>query len=216
MHKKVFKGDKEYYAIYIEDINSLIGELTDIIGTTRKKVMDYGQFDNYVTLNDCYKGFNVIVDTVKHHNMYLTVYDNGHDTYSFDLYTEEEFNNNFIDEIELKEIRETNGILFYEFKETLDFIKEQDNKMNDFCDALEQLSPGEYCNCFLYNKYEEKLLDMMCKAMRLSESKIDILMWWLYDMDWGSRITENSLQDEKGNNINLTTIEKLYNYLVGE
>jgi len=102
MHKKVFKGDKEYYAIYIEDINSLIGELTDIIGTTRKKVMDYGQFDNYVVLYNYHKP-NIVVDASTYYGWYLVIYKVDGDNFISDIYEEDDFKDNFIDEYQLKE-----------------------------------------------------------------------------------------------------------------
>ena len=216
MYKKVFKGNKEYWAIYIEDINNLVGDLAAVIGTTKKQVFSHNEFDNYVTLYDFNKP-NLIIDAAEHHNKYLTICKiNNKDNYTFELFSTEEFADNFIDELKLLELKEVNGLLLEEFKETLDFIKEQDEKMNNFCDALEQLSPGEYCNCFLYSKYEEKLLDMLCKAMRLTEHETATLMWWIYDMEWGTKAGEADIFDEDGNWIDLTTIEKLYNYLIGE
>lgn len=206
MYKKVFKDNKEYYAIKVEDINNVVGDLIAILGK-HVQFWAYDDFNNYIVLFQA-SGPNLIVDAVKHNGFWLTVCKEHSFSNIFDLYTEEDFNNNFIN---VDEENKTFQIISFDyFKSTLDFIKEQDEKMNNFCNALEQLSPGEYCNCFLYSDYEDRLLTMMTKAMHLNVEKINILMWWLYDMEWGTKVTLESCATD------LTTIEKLYNYLIGE
>lgn len=231
MYKKVYKGNKYYYAIHIEDINNLMGDLTDIIGTTRKTVFTHHEFDNYVMLYN-YMRPNLIVDASEHYGKYLTIYridfkdyDKDKfdvlldmiDNYIFELYDEEEFEDNFIDIYDMRELVDSdksNTVAFDEFKDTLDFIKQQDEKMNNFCNVLEQLSPGEYCNCFLYDGYENRLLEMLCKAMNLSESKQEDLYYWLYNVEWGTKFEIGDIISEDGTTPDLTTMEKLYNYLI--
>lgn len=102
MYKKVFKGNKEYYAIHIEDINNLVGDLTTIIGTTKKQVFSHGEFDNYVVLYN-YRKPNIVVDASHYYGWYLVIYKVDGDNFISDIYEEEDFKDNFMDEYQLKE-----------------------------------------------------------------------------------------------------------------
>ena len=42
----------------------------------------------------------------------------------------------------------------------------------------------------------------------------DIISYWIYELDYGERYTEGCVLDENMNNIDLSTAEKLYDYLV--
>ena len=102
MYKKVFKGNKEYYAIHIEDINNLVGDLTAIIGTTKKQAFSHGEFDNYVVLYN-YRKPNIVVDASTYYGWYLVIYKVDGDNFISDIYEEDDFKDNFIDEYQLKE-----------------------------------------------------------------------------------------------------------------
>lgn len=43
----------------------------------------------------------------------------------------------------------------------------------------------------------------------------DIISWWLYELDYGRKYTKYCIQDANGINIDLSSAEKLYDYLVG-
>lgn len=43
----------------------------------------------------------------------------------------------------------------------------------------------------------------------------DIISWWLYELEYGRKYEEGCIQDADGSNIDLSTPEKLYDYLVG-
>lgn len=207
-----YRGKYVYDVFKIEDLYELVNELSLFFGTTRTKIFDYD--DNHIILFSPYS-INVVIDKTTI-GQYLTILTTGEkDVYRFALYREDEFFDNFIFDIEYNK---KNSIISLEyFKDTLDFIKNQDEKMNNFCNALEQLSPGEYCNCFLYTKYEKRLLEMLCKAMNLSESKQEDLYYWLYNAEWGTKFKIGDIVDNTGDEpklLDLTSIEKLYNYLV--
>ena len=42
----------------------------------------------------------------------------------------------------------------------------------------------------------------------------DMISYWIYELDYGEKYTEGCVLDENMNNIDLSTAEKLYNYLV--
>jgi len=101
MYKKVFKGNKEYYAIHIEDINNLVGDLTAIIGATKKQAFSHGEFDNYVVLYN-YPKPNIVVDASTYYGWYLVIYKVDGDNFISDIYEEDDFKDNFMDEYPLK------------------------------------------------------------------------------------------------------------------
>ena len=232
MFKKVYKGNKYYYAIHIEDINNLVGDLTAIIGTTMKSVFTHNEFDNYVVLYNYMKP-NLIVDATEHHGKYLTIYkvdfkdyDKNNfdilldmiDNYIFELYDEEEFEDNFIDEIDMREIVGDSSskslITLDTFKDIITFIERKNKQQLELCDLLEKISGNEYsCDALIYSKYEDKILELLCKAMFLDKGKCDDLFWWVYDMDYGKECKPDSLNDGE-KDIDLTNVEKLYNYLM--
>ena len=232
MYKKVYKGNKYYYAIHIEDINNLVGDLTAIIGTTRKIVFTHSEFDNYVVLYN-YNKPNLIVDATEHHGKYLTIYkvdfkdynkDNFDilldmiDNYIFDLYDEEEFEDNFIDEIDMREIvgdaPSKSLITLDTFKDIITFAERKEKQELKLCELLEEMSGNEYsCDALIYSKYEDKIFELLCKAMLLDKGKCDDLFWWMYEMNYGKNCKPNSLTDGE-KDIDLTSVEKLYNYLM--
>ena len=42
----------------------------------------------------------------------------------------------------------------------------------------------------------------------------DMISYWIYELDYGEKYTEGCVLDENMNNIDLSTAEKLYDYLV--
>lgn len=42
----------------------------------------------------------------------------------------------------------------------------------------------------------------------------DMISYWIYELEYGEKYTEGCVLDENMNNIDLSTAEKLYNYLV--
>lgn len=93
-------------------------------------------------------------------------------------------------------------------KEVNDFVKETNEKarklhnsiVSDFFDASSlSISHEDIVVKLLENMFNDK----------------DIISWWLYDKDYG-RNEKLKMWDEFGNEIDLRTAEKLYDYLVEE
>ena len=42
----------------------------------------------------------------------------------------------------------------------------------------------------------------------------DMISYWIYELDYGEKYTEGCVLDENMNNIDLSTAEKMYDYLV--
>ena len=105
---------------------------------------------------------------------------------------------------------------FEEFKDVLDFIQSQNKKQEQLCKVLEELSPRCYCDAFIYSEYETKLLQMLYRIMSLTIEKINDLMYWMYDLEYGVKYDEYvKLNYINGKDIeHFYSLKNLYNYLI--
>lgn len=75
-----------------------------------------------------------------------------------------------------------------------------DNKENDFCNA------GSIC--IGHESVVVELLENMFNT--------DMISYWIYELDYGREYKDGYVQDGEGNNIDISTVEKLYDYLIKE
>lgn len=75
-----------------------------------------------------------------------------------------------------------------------------DNKESDFCNA------GSIC--IGHESVVVELLENMFNT--------DMVSYWVYDLDYGRKYKDGYVQDGEGNIIDLSTLEKLYDYLIEE
>lgn len=73
-----------------------------------------------------------------------------------------------------------------------------DNKENDFCNA------GSIC--IGHESVVVELLENMFNS--------DMISYWIYELDYGKKYKVGCVLDENMNEIDLSTPEKLYDYLV--
>lgn len=102
------------------------------------------------------------------------------------------------------------GLTKDEFIGCLNFIYHQDELQDQFVKALENLCPGNYCDCWLYNDYTDKYIELLVKLMN---DKHDDIRFFLYDMERGKSLFYNNL-DGQGPSLPYHTEEELYDYLV--
>ena len=97
-----------------------------------------------------------------------------------------------------------------EFVEYIRFIQEQDEKQLKFIDALEALAPGEYCNVFIYSEYQNKLLELIQRALN---DENDDIGYKMYEFDqFSPREKESQLEETPW----LESWETLYDYLANK
>jgi len=99
-----------------------------------------------------------------------------------------------------------------EFVDALNFMYDQEKKQDQFVQALENLCPGNYCDCWLYSDYAEKYIGLIKKLMN---DKNDCIRFFLFDMERGKSIFYLNL-DGEGPDIPYHTEEELYDWLVKE
>ncbi len=57
------------------------------------------------------------------------------------------------------------------------------------------------------------VVDLLKDNFKLDD-KDNTLEWWIWEMNYGKNVTAEDVMDENGNFIDITTPEKLYDYLV--
>lgn len=92
-------------------------------------------------------------------------------------------------------------------KETDDFVNMVNNKARELRDAIE----SDFFNaCGLSISHESIVVRLLEDIF----NDYDTISWWLYELDYGREYKKGCLKDENGKNINVSTPEKLYDYLV--
>lgn len=91
------------------------------------------------------------------------------------------------------------------YKELQDKIDELfkdniDNKEMDFMNARSI--------CIGHESVVVELLENMFNT--------DMISYWIYELDYGREYKDGYVQDGEGNNIDISTVEKLYDYLIKE
>lgn len=94
-------------------------------------------------------------------------------------------------------------------KEVNDFVDETNAKARKLHDAI---ISDFYNTMSLSISHENTVLKLLEKIF---EDR-DIIGWWLYELDYGRKYKKGCIQDSNGKNIDVSTAEKLYDYLIKE
>lgn len=103
------------------------------------------------------------------------------------------------------------------FVEYISFIQKQETLQNDLCNVLESLSPGNYCNAFIYAEYSEMFIDAIVHALfpdlkdDLKEYVKEDLYFFICDLAFGTVEQPIQIDDKK---YIITNAAELYNYLM--
>ena len=99
------------------------------------------------------------------------------------------------------------------FLEIINRLKKYDELQNDinelFCESIDN-KEKDFINagsiCIGHESVVVYLLENMFDT--------DMISYWIYELDYGEKYTEGCVLDENMNNIDLSTSEKLYDYLI--
>ena len=104
-----------------------------------------------------------------------------------------------------------------EFVEIIDRLKETNDfveKTNDNARKLQDAIRSDFMNAMsLSISHEEIVVELLENIFNDTE----ILVWWLYELDYGRKFELGCIQEEKEGkivNIDVSTAEKLYDYLI--
>lgn len=94
-------------------------------------------------------------------------------------------------------------------KEVDDFVKETNAKARNLNDAI----ISDFFNASSLSISHENIVVKLLENMFNDN---DTISWWIYELDYGRKYRKGCIQDGKGKNINISTPEKLYDYLTKE
>lgn len=94
-------------------------------------------------------------------------------------------------------------------KEVDDFV----DRTNENARKLNDATISDFFNASsLSISHESIVLELLENMFNDTE----ILSWWLYELDYGRKFKMGYIQDENGQDINLSTAGKLYDFLIEE
>lgn len=93
-------------------------------------------------------------------------------------------------------------------KEVNDFVDETNERARKLNDAI----MSDFYNTMSLSISHESLVVELLENMFNS----DMISYWIYELDYGREYKDGYVQDGEGNNIDISTVEKLYDYLIKE
>lgn len=103
-----------------------------------------------------------------------------------------------------------------EFINYMNTLKEVMNSSSMLSDALKNFDSCPDFGGFSNFRAEDLIVSLLEKLMddtKDDEYNISDISYFIYDLEWGSKWTPDSITDTSGNSIDISTIEKLYDYL---
>ena len=99
-----------------------------------------------------------------------------------------------------------------EFIEIIDRLRETDDFVDEVNDKARNLNCLEfhwdYPNMTITHK------DIVVDLLENMFGGDDIIGWWIYELDYGREYYDGCIQDANGINIDLSSADKLYDYLI--
>lgn len=103
------------------------------------------------------------------------------------------------------------GISKETFINTINFLKERNDKIEEINNLFtEEFEDSVF---YPYFKYERTVVNLLTEVMRDEGEWIE---YYLYECNYGEDIEPDSVQEADGTPIDITTPEKLYNFLIKE
>ena len=95
-----------------------------------------------------------------------------------------------------------------EFVEYMEFIEGKQKLQNKFCDVLEELSKGCYCDAFIFSDYEGMLINLLIKVMH---DETELITYKMYEFD---QFTPAQKAKQLAETPEVETWETVYDYLI--
>ena len=92
-------------------------------------------------------------------------------------------------------------------KKVNDFV----NKTNDEARELDDAIISDFFNAQSLSISHENIVVELLENMFEDG---DIISWWLYDLEYGTKYEDGCITEEDGTIIDISTAEKLYDYLI--
>ena len=99
------------------------------------------------------------------------------------------------------------------FCDTLEALKKYYDVQNEMSKLLRSNDIEGYGFIPFSSEYETIIVNLLEEYMN---DKTHMISYWAFDCDYGREIEEDSVTDAESNNIDISTPEKLYDYLIKE
>lgn len=93
-----------------------------------------------------------------------------------------------------------------------DFVNEVNDKSRDLRETLDD----SFLDFFEGNSLFVAHSDIVVQLLENMFNDNDMISYWIYELNYGRDYKDGYIQDCDGNNIDISTVEKLYEYLVEE
>ena len=100
-----------------------------------------------------------------------------------------------------------------EFVSVLNFMQSQDAKFDSLCETLEGLAPGFRVDFLPNLSYNEQIIKLL-NILVCSPEQDSLIDYFIYELDWGRYEKSNTALMFRGEPIDLSTPEKLYDAIV--
>ena len=93
-----------------------------------------------------------------------------------------------------------------------DFVNEVNDKSRDLREKLDD----SFLDFFEGNSLFIAHSDIVVQLLENMFNDNDMISYWIYELNYGRDYKDGYISDCDGNNIDVSTVEKLYDYLVAE
>lgn len=90
------------------------------------------------------------------------------------------------------------------------------NDVNDKSRNLRETLDDSFLDFFEGNSLFVAHSDIVVQLLENMFNDNDMISYWIYELNYGRDYKDGYVQDCDGNNIDISTVEKLYDYLVAE
>lgn len=101
-----------------------------------------------------------------------------------------------------------------EFVDIIDKLKEVNDFVNETNDKARKLNDAIILDFFNASSLSISHENIVVKLLENMFNDKDILSWWLYDLDYGRKYKDGYITEADRTEIDLSTPEKLYDYLI--
>jgi len=103
------------------------------------------------------------------------------------------------------------------FVKAIDSIKKQKEVDSEFCEAMSKIFKDAY-GPFMYDndRLVEMVIQLMSESFGMDAGQWNDITYFIHELDYGSRWKPGMVTDENGQDIDMSTAEKLYDYLALE
>lgn len=101
-----------------------------------------------------------------------------------------------------------------EFVDIIDKLKEVNDFVNETNDKARKLNDAIISDFFNASSLSISHENIVVELLENMFNDKDILSWWLYDLDYGRKYKDGYITEADRTEIDLSTPEKLYDYLI--